>query len=641
MSRRLRRIAATSVFAVLASGLLPVVASQATTATSEVYARPSDGVFDVAGHGWGHGHGMSQWGADGAASKKGMTGPQIAAFYYPNTAEAVLPNSTIRVRVDCDRSVATCSAARLSGAKGLVMVDRGVSGATAAALPTDRSQWRVRVDSAGYHLEGLQGATWAAYPDAQTAYAGPLDFGPVAGTSPALVRVNYTPTTAGQVYREYRGVSRVVRAGTTNTVNVVNLLGMEDYLLGVVPRESPSSWPHDALFAQAIAARSYSAYTRAHVAAGKTYDICDTTMCQVYWGAAVGKRAADGSIARTALEPASTTRAVHCYAAYYPKPTDPAVTPDPCSAYDGPLIRTYKSAPIFAQFSSSNGGWSTKTTSSNPDVQAYLVAQEDPYDGLVTSSVHSWTTNLPASAIEAKYTQVGTLKRLKITARDGNGEWGGRVVTVVLEGARSDGTATSVTTTGNDLRSALGLKSSWFKPQAAAPAPAPAPDAVTITGPEFAPRAQPLTLTGTSPAGTASVTVMVRYQGSTSWYTRTVTPAEDGSWSLPWTPTVNIAYYAVAGDLRSATGSTLVRGTTINGPATAPRGSVVGIYGWAAPNSTVTVCWLRIGVSYCSNASKVASASGYWGLARRLDADYRYAATSAGARSAVLTTRVS
>lgn len=638
MSRRLRQIAATSVFAVLGSGLLPMAASHATTSTSEVYLRPSDGVFAVAGHGWGHGHGMSQWGADGAASKRGMTGPQIAAFYYPNTTQAVLPNSTIRVRVDCDRGVATCSAARLSGAKGLVMVDRGASGATATALPADRSQWRVRVDATGYHLEGLQGSTWTAYPTPETVYTGPLDFGPVAGTSPALVRVNYTPTTTGQVYREYRGVSRVVRAGSSNSVNVVNVLGMEDYLLGVVPRESPSSWPLHALFAQAIAARSYSAYTRAHVAAGKTYDICDTTMCQVYWGAAVGKRAADGSIVRTALEPASTTKAVHCYAAYYPKPTDPAVTPDPCSAYDGPLIRTYKSAPIFAQFSSSNGGWSTKTTSSNPDVQAYLVAQQDPYDGLVASSVHSWSDDVPVSTIEAAYRSagLGTLKRLKITARDGNGEWGGRVQTVVLEGVDASGAATTVTTTGSSLKDATGLRSSWFKPDN------PAPPVVTINGPTSAPRAQPLTLTGTTPAGTASVVVSIRNQGTTTWATRTITPRSDGSWYTRVTPTVNIAYFATVGSTSSGTKSTLVRGTTISGPATAAKGSVVSIGGWAAPGSAVTVCWKRQVATTCtSTMSRTATASGWWSASARLYVDYSYSASAAGASSPTLTTHVS
>lgn len=635
MYRRLRHLAAMSVLAALGSLLLPMPNASAA-ATAEVYNRPSDGVFGVAGHGWGHGHGMSQWGANGAASKQSMTGAQIAAFYYPNTAQAVLPNSTIRVRVDCDRGLATCSAARLSGAKGLVMVDRGQSGATASALPTDRTQWRVKVDGSGYHLEGLQGSSWTAYPTSTTVYKGPLDFGPVAGTSPALVRVNYTPTTAGQVYREYRGVSRVVRAGTSNTVNVVNLLGMEDYLLGVVPRESPSSWPHDALFAQAIAARSYSAYTRAHVPAGRTYDICDTTMCQVYWGAAVGKRAADGTIARTALEPASTTKAVRCYATYYPKPTDPAATPDPCSAYDGPLIRTYKSAPIFAQFSSSNGGWSTKTTSPNTDVQAYLIAQQDPYDGLVASSVHAWNTDLPVSTIEAKFSTLGTFQRLKITARDGNGEWGGRVQTAVLEGVDANGAATTVTTTGANMRSLLGLKSAWFKPDNAAPPP------VTITGPSLAPRGQRLDISGTTPAGTTLVVVSLRNQGSTTWATRRIAPRADGSWYTGVIPTVNIAYYATVGSTASTTKTTLVRGTTISGPATAAKGSVVGIGGWAAPGSAVSVCWKRLPATTCtSTMTRTASASGWWSASARLYVDYSYSASAAGATSPTLTTRVS
>jgi len=99
----------------------------------------------------------------------------------------------------------------------------------------------------------------------------------------------------------------------------------------------------------------------------------------------------------------------------------------------------------------------------------YLIAQADPWDGVTGSSVHSWTATVSAAQIQARYPAVGTLRRLRVTERDGNGEWGGRVKTVVLEGVDSAGNATSVTTTGAGIYNAHtwpgasdGLRSSWW-----------------------------------------------------------------------------------------------------------------------------------------------------------------------------------
>ena len=76
-------------------------------------------------------------------------------------------------------------------------------------------------------------------------------------------------------------------------VRTVNTVYMQDYLRGVVPRESPASWGSDAggaglnaLMAQAVAARSY-AWAEDRAAYAKT---CDTTACQVYGGAGFSGR---------------------------------------------------------------------------------------------------------------------------------------------------------------------------------------------------------------------------------------------------------------------------------------------------------------------------------------------------------------
>lgn len=81
--------------------------------------------------------------------------------------------------------------------------------------------------------------------------------------------------------RWYRG-NLIIKSN--NYLTVINDIGLEDYLLGVLPAEMPSSWSKEALKAQAIAARSY---TLANI--GKRsylgFDLKDNQEDQVYLGA--------------------------------------------------------------------------------------------------------------------------------------------------------------------------------------------------------------------------------------------------------------------------------------------------------------------------------------------------------------------
>ncbi len=81
----------------------------------------------------------------------------------------------------------------------------------------------------------------------------------------------------------YRGFFEIVKNKNGNTFAVVNVLDLESYLRGVVPNEMPVSFGHEALKAQAIAARNYVLKPR--VKYYTEYDICDSVACQVYFGA--------------------------------------------------------------------------------------------------------------------------------------------------------------------------------------------------------------------------------------------------------------------------------------------------------------------------------------------------------------------
>ncbi len=432
LGRLLRRPTAVTMTALLGGlSLLLLSPARADSTTNEVYTPAADGTFAIEGHGWGHGHGMSQYGAQGAATK-GLTADAITAFYYPGTSRALLAAAPIRVQLAADEGKDT----QVYAATGL----RVTAGTGSSSLPSGPTRWRVVVDAAGLHLESLTGSTWSA-PVAvggTTSFSGPVSF---SGPTGSLVRLAYPDGTS----RDYRGAVQAVQL-TSSTLASVDVLSLEDYLLGVVPREASSSWLPAALQAQAIAARSYSAYKRGHTASTAKWDICDSTYCQTFGGSASYTAAG----LRTSLEPTSTTDAVH--------------------ATTG-VARTYGGQPIFAEFSSSDGGWSVDGG------EAYLKAQPDDYDGITNSSVHSWTATLTTTQLTARFPTVGRLLRMRVTSRDGNGEWGGRVQTVVLEGVSASGAATSVPTTGVGVylahswpTSPDGLRSSWWHVKRTAPA---------------------------------------------------------------------------------------------------------------------------------------------------------------------------
>lgn len=118
----------------------------------------------------------------------------------------------------------------------------------------------------------------------------------------------------------YRGTFEVRRYDAR--LALINVVALEDYLLGVVPKEMPASWPAEALKAQAVAARTYALYQLGQGKyQGLGYDLVDTVESQVYGG--------------VAAEVKSTTQAVRDTAG---------------------RVLTYQGQPINALFHASSGG---------------------------------------------------------------------------------------------------------------------------------------------------------------------------------------------------------------------------------------------------------------------------------------------
>jgi stage II sporulation protein D len=384
--------AATAFIVIAAAAALTMIPAHADPSVS---ARSAS--FTIRGAGWGHGWGMSQYGAYGAA-REGLFWKQILAFYYRGTRLKKLPSGTkikVWITADSDNSL------RVLPASGLAISDTAGHHYTVPTGAKYRS-WRISRSGAGYRLSyrtssggyvtkstGLTSGSWSV------------------STRSKIVKV-VLPN--GSV-RPYRGTVALIKRGSGG--RTVNNVLLEDYVKGVVPAEMPTSWAAHAVRAQAVAARSYG--VRLQKFAGNAgYDICDTTACQVYRG-----MAQETSGGNTAVRATSG------------------------------IIVTYRGAVALTQFASSNGGHSARGD------YPYLLAQRDPYDGVIKSQ--AWTRTLSASSISRAWPSVGTVKRLQITSRDGAGAWGGRVKTIKIIG-----TLRTATVSGITFQHMFGMRSSLY-----------------------------------------------------------------------------------------------------------------------------------------------------------------------------------
>lgn len=386
-------------------------ATAAPVSTVERVTLPGTGTITIAGRGYGHGRGMSQYGARAAASQ-GVGYQQILDFYYPGTTSVAQADEPIRVLISADSD----NDVRILAVPGMTASD-SVNRNTPIGFPGQTvTQWRITRSGSGLYLDGLVGGSWKRW--SQGASPGFLS---IAAPSGFIRLIGPTGT-----QKDYRGTVRAVIDGASPRIRTVNEVRMDDYLRSVVPAESPSSWPADALRAQSVAARTYASFERAQ-APGAAWHTCDTTQCQVY----AGHKSFTSAGVQTALHEAATT--------------DAAITST------ANQVRHSGGRPAFTQFSASNGGWTAAGS------QPYLVARADPWDG-TGNPVHRWSVKLTAAQLRSAFPSVGTVRSITVQSRTGNGEWGGRVERVVVAGSTG-----STTVTGSAFRSALGLRSDWWK----------------------------------------------------------------------------------------------------------------------------------------------------------------------------------
>jgi SpoIID/LytB domain protein len=458
LSRRLRITgAALLVGLVAAGGLLggPPVAD--ATVTDDV---------TITGHGFGHGRGLSQWGSYGWATTYGSTYQQILAHYYSNATlgNAGQTATTVRLMALENQAPEVYAGATFT-AGGLGPVNPGQS---VQVTRNGDGSWLITI------RQGCGGpVTW-------TGSTSRPALEPTADPGDDVSKM----LTLCSGAKHYRGSLWMAWDGALHTVNNV---WMQDYLRGVVPRESPASWGDaaggagmHALRAQTVAARSYAEAENRYSYA-KT---CDTTACQVYGGAGQsGKRTEDSR----------TDRAV-------------AETNGQVMYLGGAVART--------EFSSSSGGYTAGGT---------FPAVPDQGDLVPANPNANWSVKVAPGKIASAF-GVGALQDISILARNGLGSEGGRVTSV-----RVTGTTRSVDVTGNAFRSALGLKSDWFSIELENwDNPSGIPTTVNDASTGYIPDLSPVQLSSVVAANGAT-TVFARGADSSIWY-RTRTGAGWGEW---------------------------------------------------------------------------------------------------------------
>ena len=360
---------------------IAIIAAAGALAAGASSAPPAPTAFVLAGGGWGHGVGMSQWGAFGQA-KAGRDYTDILTHYYTGTALGDAPVALLeRLRVLVGDELASVAV-------------------TNVLAVFDGAGKRYPVPSGAMTL-GRELTLPVGADGKPVAVEGPVTLRAKAGTF-----LTYSG-------KAFRGDLRAARSG--KGLQLVNVVGLEAYLLGVVPGEMPKDWPLEALKAQAVAARTYAV---ANLVKGKGFDLYSDWRSQVYYG--VGSEASGPSQAVKETRGKILT-------------------------FEGKAAQTF-------YFSSSGGRTISALDAFGSDLP-YLVAVDDPWDAV--SPNHAWAAQLLTGA------QVAKRFGLRDAIADATFVPGTPGKPAALRLTSVAGTTTDVRL--SEVRARLGLKSTGFQ----------------------------------------------------------------------------------------------------------------------------------------------------------------------------------
>ena len=194
-------------------------------------------------------------------------------------------------------------------------------------------------------------------------YSGPIKIIPV-GNTKIIVIVN------GQKYR-YRGNIEIDIDKEHGKLNIINIIGIEEYLYGVLKKEISPRWPAEALKAQAVAARTFAIFNM-NKYIDKGYNICASTNSQAYGG--------------VNHEDPLTNKAV--------------------DETRGVII-TYKGKPINAVYHSDSGGYTENSENVWGSFLPYLRSVKSIFEEKVSPPHHTWTCSINEKDLSKKLQKQG------------------------------------------------------------------------------------------------------------------------------------------------------------------------------------------------------------------------------------------
>ncbi|MBO5178826.1 MAG: SpoIID/LytB domain-containing protein [Clostridia bacterium] len=219
--------------------------------------------------------------------------------------------------------------------------------------------------------------------------------------------------------KKYRGDIEIKRYSDSD-MTVINVVGMQEYLYGVVPREIGGNSPYEAVKAQAIVARTYAI---------KNYEK------RMKWGFNLYPTVDDQAYGGYEWENVNSNRAVD--------ETDGQVV-----TYEGKLIDGY--------YFSTSGGYTENSENVWTSALGYLKAVPDPYEPDNLSKT-TWTVELTADEVEERLAKNGVYVGNIINIEPTEYTEAGRVLELKIEG--TEGTKII---TKSKARTYLGLDSQWY-----------------------------------------------------------------------------------------------------------------------------------------------------------------------------------
>lgn len=242
----------------------------------------------------------------------------------------------------------------------------------------------------------------------------------------AVAGQNLVALNSGGAVKRYRG--GIEFRPLADGMAVINQLPLEQYLYGVVPVEMPSTWPAEALKAQAVAARSYAL---SQIAAGAYsaygFDLMATQQSQVYLG-----YDGENQLVNKLVE---STRG---------------------------QVMTYRDRVINAFFHSSSGGYTENSEDVWKDPLDYIRSKPDPMDR--NDKHYNWVVSYDHAQLVSQLIQKGyNFSKVLDIEELSRTKSGARVQRVAVLGFDPDGKSLRTEIYNADsVRIALGLKSSLF-----------------------------------------------------------------------------------------------------------------------------------------------------------------------------------